>query len=395
MAMPNMVPIHGRPDGQQRQGPSTSSASDPGTQGDHSAAIRALYDSQVSRESGHQGVIRQGLSIPVGGFGTHGRISQSMARLGNTLQLLGATDHRDSTPQRQAPTLTGSRACAEIDQQLVRLRLLNSSNTCYINATVLAWLHAIQRLSCNDRQAYGSKTQAWRDVSLCRRAVRVHTLASWRGILAGWRDLRRQQDASEFLEHWVAVGRPQAVTGTWEARVENQQLIEIRHHSSTDVALSLDLERSRDSQSLQHLIFSWHTQNLGIQALKNPPLILMIRLSRFQRLFNSASKVTTPVIIEPRVNIPVFDDDALHCTNTPYDVVSVILRDLRAGHSPHAGHYTARLLTEPAGSISTAPWSTDDARPAMLIARDIRQDHNLSQQAYILLLGRGTAAHRQ
>ena len=39
MAIPNMVPIHGCPDGQQGQRPSTSSTSDPGTQGDHSAAI--------------------------------------------------------------------------------------------------------------------------------------------------------------------------------------------------------------------------------------------------------------------------------------------------------------------------------------------------------------------
>ena len=385
MAVPDMVPIHGCPDGQQGQGPSTSSTSDP-------RAIHTLHDPQVPRESGYQGIIGQSLSVPIGGFGTHGRIPQSMAHLGNTLQLLGATDHRDSTPQRHAPTFTGSRASAAIDQQLVRLRLLNSSNTCYINATVFAWLHAVQRLSCNDRQAYGSKIQAWRDVSMSRRPVHVHTLASWRSILAGWRDLRRQQDASEFLEHWVAVGRPQAVSGTWEARVENQQLIEIRHHSSTDVALSLDLQQSRDSQNLQHLILSWHTQNLGIQTLKNPPLILMIRLSRFQMLSNGTSKVTAPVIIEPGVNVPVFDDDTLHCTNVPYDVISVILH---AGHSPDAGHYTTRLLTASAGSIEPAQWSTDDARPAKLIARDIRQDHNLSQQAYILLLGRGTATHVQ
>ena len=118
----------------------------------------------------------------------------------------------------------------------------------------------------------------------------------------------------------------------------------------------------------------------------------MIRLSRFQRLSNGTSKVTTPVIIEPRVNVPVFDDDTLHCANVPYDVISVILR---AGHSPDAGHYTTRLLTEPAGSVSTVQWSTDDARPAKLIARGIRQDHNLSQQVYILLLGRGTAARVQ
>ena len=100
------------------------------------------------------------------------------------------------------------------------LWLMNSSNTCYINAAVVAWLHITNRLNCNDRQAYGSRMQAWRDIMQSLRPLHVHTLASWRNILAGWRDLHRQQDATEFLEYWVAVGRPQAVVGTWEARIE-------------------------------------------------------------------------------------------------------------------------------------------------------------------------------
>ena len=217
IAISDMVPIHGCTYGQQGQDPSAPSASDSGAQGDHSAAVHTVYDPQVPREQGHQGILGQSLSVPIGGLGPYGGLAQSMAHLGNTLQLLGATDHRDPASQRHAPTLTGSRACAEIDQQLMRLRLLSSSNTCYINATVFAWLRVSQRLECNDRQAYGSKTQAWRHVSQSRRPTHVHTLNSWRSIFAGWQDLHRQQDASEFLEHWVAVGRPQAVTGAWEA----------------------------------------------------------------------------------------------------------------------------------------------------------------------------------
>ena len=274
----------------------------------------------------------------------------------------------------------------------MRLRLLNSSNTCYMNATIIAWLHAVNRLSCNDRQAYGSSMQAWRDVAQSLRPIHVHALASWRSILAGWRDLHRQQDASEFLEHWVAVGRPQAVVGTWEARIENQRLIEVRHHSSTDVALSLDLEQSHLPHSLQHLIFTWHTQQLGIQALKNPPIILMVRLSRFRQVQNQVQKVTASVTIEPRVNLPVFDDDTLQCTNIPYHAWSVILH---AGNSPNAGHYTSRLLTATADGASGAQWSTDDARPAKLVMRDVTQDQNVSQQSYILLLGRGSSTHEQ
>ena len=73
---------------------------------------------------------------------------------------IGAADHRHPTSKRFISPLTGSRARAEIDQQLVRLRPLNSSSTCYMNATILAWIHATNRLACNDRLAYGSKTHS-------------------------------------------------------------------------------------------------------------------------------------------------------------------------------------------------------------------------------------------
>ena len=92
------------------------------------------------------------------------------------------------------------------------------------------------------------------------------------------------------------------------------------------------------------------------------------------------------------MNIPVFDDETLQCTNVPYNVWSVILH---AGHSPHASHYASRLLTAAAGGTCGVQWSTDDARPAKLIMREVMQDQNLSQQSYILLLGRGSTAHEQ
>ena len=331
MAVPDVVAVNGRPGSQPRQGPSTHPADSEGAQGDHPVAVCAVHDPQVPREQSHERNLGQSVGLSARGIGSHGGLAQSMARLGDTLQLLGATDHWNPASQRFTPPLTSSGARAEIDQQLVRLRLLNSSNTCYMNAAVVAWLHITNRLKCSDRQADGSRMQPWRDIMQSLRPLHVHTLASWRNILAGWRDLHRQQDASEFLEYWVAVGRPQAVVGTWEARIENQQLIKIRHHSPTDVALDLDLEQSHTPQSLQQLIFAWHTQQLGIQALQNPPVILMIRLSRFRQVQGQMQKVTTPVIITPRVNIPVFDDDTLQCTNVPYHVWSVILH---AGHSP-------------------------------------------------------------
>ena len=168
--------------------------------------VCAVHGSQVSREQSHEGNLGQGVGISIGGVGSHGGLAQSMARLGDTLQLLGATDQRHPTSQGFTTPLTSGGTRAEIDQQLMRLRLLNSSNTCYMSATIIAWLHAVNRLSCNDRQAYGSRMQAWRDVAQSLRPIHVHAPASWRSILAGWRDLHRQQDASELGSRRSAPG---------------------------------------------------------------------------------------------------------------------------------------------------------------------------------------------
>ena len=179
--------------------------------------------------------------------------------------------------------------------------------------------------------------------------------------------------------------------GPAEARIEHQNLVEIRHHSTSHVALNIDLAQSSEPQSLQYLILAWHTQQLGTQACTAPPTLLMIRLSRFCSSAEARSKITTPVQVEPGIQIPTFDGNTLQCSYTPYKILSIIIH---AGSTPHARHYTSRLLTAPAAHHSVAQWSTDDARPAKLISRDVQSDIGLSQQSYILLLGRGEAAAR-
>ena len=201
--------------------------------------------------------------------------------------------------------------------------------------------------------------------------------------------MHQQQDASEVLEHWVAVGRPHVVSGRWEARIENQNLVEVRHFSTTNMAINIDIPQSSEPHSLQGLIHDWHTQHPGIQALTIPPRLLMIRTFRFCRSADGISKITAPVKIEPCIQMPTLDANALQCSNTPYHVFSVILH---AGPTPRAGQYTSRLIVPPGGNHSTAHWSTDDARPAKLVNHEVQHDTGLSQQAYILLLGRGDAA---
>ena len=111
------------------------------------------------------------------------------------------------------------------------------------------------------------------------RPTHVHTVASWRAILTGWNQLHRQHDAGEMLDHWVEVGRRQAVAGRWEARIEQQSLIEIRHGVVTHTAVTLDIPHADELTTLQQLVLLWHMQQLGIQAFTDPPKILILRMS--------------------------------------------------------------------------------------------------------------------
>ena len=153
--------------------------------------------------------------------------------LGEAQRPLSASIDGHPAETRFTSTVT-SRGCSSKALSRIRqLKLLNSNNTCYLNAFVLSWLHAITQTGCTEYAAFGSRSQAWRDVLYSGKPLHVHALPSWQGILEGWPDVHCQHDAGEMLEHWVAAGRPQVVNGRWEARIAEGVLVEIRHYAAT------------------------------------------------------------------------------------------------------------------------------------------------------------------
>ena len=126
---------------------------------------------------------------------------------------LGVADHRPPAPSRHTQAISGCRASAASTGRILLVRLLNSSNTCYMNASVRAWLFAVSHLSVADVLKYGAQEQAWRDVYHTRRPIHVHALCSWKPLLRNWANLHMQHDACEFLEHILGAGRPQVLQG--------------------------------------------------------------------------------------------------------------------------------------------------------------------------------------
>ena len=93
--------------------------------------------------------------------------------------------------------------------------------------------------------------------SACHEADSCALACFWRSILTGWSHRHWQQDAGEMLEHRVAMGGPQSVKGQWEARIEQQGLLEIRRYATASVALTLDKRQSNEPTRLQFLMFTW------------------------------------------------------------------------------------------------------------------------------------------
>ena len=257
----------------------------------------------------------------------------------------GAAGHWAPTPERHAQTVTGCRASPASIGRLLLIRLLNSSNTCYMNASIRAWLYAVSHTQVADILKYGQQEQAWRDVYHVRRPIHAHALPSWRPLLRNWAQLHRQHDAGEFLEHILGICQPQVLQGRWESRIVSvEEGTESRGHQVTQRAITLDLPNPDEPTTLQNLINHWHNGDTYLQACTHLPRIIVLRISRFRAgPMGETVKLHTRVAIPMEVNIPAFTHRTLgaECSLHSYAVVACILH---CGATANAGHYTVRYL---------------------------------------------------
>ena len=277
MAIPEMELIIGSPDCG-RKGPTAEQRSGVDMLSRVLTFGEPLHGKPVPREWGTQRDEPQSSSLSVGDLQQDSRLPGRLASTGKTQGPFSASIDWHPDEARLAPTIASRGCSSEALLSIRQRRLLNSNNTCYLNAVVLSWLHAITQTGCTEHAAFGCRTQAWRDVLYSHKAIHAHALPSWQGILEGWADVHRQHDAGEMLEHWVAAGRPQVVSGRWEARIAERGLVEIRRYAETSSPINVEFHESAQVVSLQQLILEWHVN----QSLVEKPQILMLLLMRFK-----------------------------------------------------------------------------------------------------------------
>ena len=239
---------------------------------------------------------------------------------------------------------------------------------------------------------FGTQEQAWRDLYNARKPLHVHALRSWRPLLRNWPNLHQQQDACEFLEHLLGVGRPPVLQGRWESRiVSDADGTETREQHHTHKSITLNFPDPNHPTTLQSLIDHWHNGGTYLQACTHPSRVLLLRLSRFQSSeAHGTIKVHTRVDIPTSVNVPCFSDPrhGEDCRSIPYLVVACVLH---CGATIHAGHYTVRYINHlPPRTAPHAPpqWRADDSKPIEHIRTSVPHDSILGQQSYLVLLCR-------
>ena len=103
---------------------------------------------------------------------------------------------------------------------------------------------------------------------------------------------------------------------------------------------------------------------------------------RFNRRANQTCKNIASIAIPSTLQMPVFDGASLQCSFLAYRVSGILMH---TGHTPQAGHYTARLLPLSGQDTGITQWSTDDGRTARPMFRAVEHDPQVLVQGYILL----------
>ena len=205
----------------------------------------------------------------------------------------------------------------------------NPHNHCYMNASLLAFLHVMQDAGTTTRavQAVRGLCQGF-----ARRGATLVLSAQLlvRSTLRSWPFNRRQQDAAEFIT--VLLQSLGLSTLAWEARYPDPGGLQILHTGGAPISLQLRAEPC----GMQDLIEDWHHQ-VYMHALTKQDGPILLHLARNA----NAVKNEAPISIASLVWLPFFGE-GIDVSWRPFQVRATVEHH---GESVVTGHYRAVLKT--------------------------------------------------
>ena len=215
-----------------------------------------------------------------------------------------------------------------LSRDLARMKMRNTSNTCYLNSTVFSILWQVsQRVDVRIPDAWhrAMTGRDWNPVNFLRFQ------------LVGWRQPHVQHDVAEFIQFlmpklgWLGDGF------SWGARIQVEGQIEEFIHSGSVTILIMATQDGLCSPDVQHFISPWHAQ-AHTHALHRAPQHIYIQLPRYRETSNGIVKQTIPLNLNNRgILLPVFTSP-LHVDVSwkRYDVITAITH---LGPTQNTGHY--------------------------------------------------------
>ena len=241
------------------------------------------------------------------------------------------------------------------------VRLGNPRQLCYVNASVLSLVHALQ--GHNPAELAGV-------VALCRQsAERGSTLALSRqlvvrGLCPRWNFGPAQCDASEFLMALVSERSEQWFR--WEERRVMQGSVEVVDRGGP--LFMLQVPRAR-SWTLTQSFHAW-SEAVHQRAVSWSGRVLIVQMGRYV----DGHKDMSLAEIKHSVMVPVFDEEG-RIRLEEYRVEAAVIH---LGARPTSGHYRALLRDGDRWG-----YSDDNARSTLVDLTDVRR-----KNAYLLFLVR-------
>ena len=156
---------------------------------------------------------------------------------------------------------------------LTELRLQNPSNSCFMNATVLALLHAAQGASWQGRALRSLYEIAMQAVASSS-SVSLSSQLIMRAMLPAWAFDGRQHDAAEFA--LSLLGGMDLTFGCWESRTFEEEQLVVPHQGVQPIVLAV----YGAEPTLELLIRRWHRQEY-LHALVDVPGVLLLQIARY------------------------------------------------------------------------------------------------------------------
>ncbi|CAE7413734.1 unnamed protein product, partial [Symbiodinium microadriaticum] len=226
-----------------------------------------------------------------------------------------------------------------------RLKLQNAGAMCYLNAGLLALLHAINQTAQVPEelrfiQKLGNNA-AERGIALS-----LSRMNGIRKLAPNWVFSTEQKDAAELLHEMFSRMRDLQVI--WDTRAATVEGVRLRTQGTLPIPVPMPY--TRDSVSLQEILTAWSCAGDEATALVASAELVCVQLGRYHPQGKSFGIVDMPEALQ----LPVFQDDSsIQWIN--YTITGAIIH---LGRSPTTGHYRALL------KVRHSWWLTDDNREA-------------------------------